>query len=93
MDDRSAHAKAMSSVARITTISMMMVIPAFVGFYIDSLLGTKVLFMFLGMAFGMGSGVWQLMKLVNYQNQVDDSSSEETESALHRAAHESENHE
>lgn len=69
MDDRSPSAKAMSSVTQISTISMMTVVPALLGYFLDTWLGTKILFMFLGTVFGLVGGVWQLLKLVQGQDE------------------------
>jgi F0F1-type ATP synthase assembly protein I len=72
-DDRSPIAKALSQVAQITTISLMMVIPAIIGQFIDRLLGTVILFTALGLVLGMASAIWQLIKLVSYWNKSYDS--------------------
>lgn len=54
----------MAMVSTIITIACMMVVPALLGSWIDAWLGTVVLFMFLGVIFGVVAGVWQLVKLV-----------------------------
>jgi F0F1-type ATP synthase assembly protein I len=65
----------MAMVSTITTISFMMVIPPLLGFYLDNWLGTVVLFMFLGVVFGLICGIWQLTKLVNgSENHASESS-------------------
>ena len=46
----------------------MMVLPALLGYWVDTRLGTVILFTFLGLLFGMGAGIWQLMKIVAQQN-------------------------
>ena len=68
-DTRSSTAKALSWVSNITAISVMMVLPALGGYYLDQYFGTVALFMFLGMIFGLAAGFFQLMKLVNYRNE------------------------
>jgi len=69
-DTRSTWAKAVALASRITTISVMMVVPALGGYYLDQYLGTVVLFLFLGMIFGVAASVWQLYKLIQFQNQL-----------------------
>ncbi len=48
-------------VSRITTISIQMVLPGVVGYWIDQQLRTKALFTLLGFGLGMGIGMWQLI--------------------------------
>lgn len=68
-DDRSAYANAMQWVSRITAISMEMVLPGVIGYYlIDSWLGTKVVFLILGLILGLVGGIWQLIKLTKQNN-------------------------
>lgn len=67
-DTRSPTAKALSWVSNITAISVMMVLPAFGGYYLDQYFGTVALFMFIGMILGLAAGFIQLMKLVSYRN-------------------------
>ena len=70
-DDRSSHAKAMSLASGVLTIAFMMAIPALLGYFLDVWLGTIVVFMFLGVVFGVGAGVWQLVKLVQSFEQAE----------------------
>ncbi len=59
----------------------MMVIPAFIGYFIDQKFGTVILFTALGLVLGVTSAVFQLIKLVSTEgkqgpvNGNDDSSS------------------
>lgn len=46
----------------------MMAIPAGLGFWIDQLLNTVALFMFVGVLFGVSAGTWHLVKLVNFHD-------------------------
>jgi F0F1-type ATP synthase assembly protein I len=63
-DDRSSYANAMVWVSRITSISIEMVLPGVIGYYlIDRWLGTKVVFLILGLILGFVGGIWQLIKL------------------------------
>ena len=64
IDDRSPTAKAMSKVSEISTISLMMVIPAFIGHFVDKQFGTVILFTALGLVLGVTGAVLQLIKLV-----------------------------
>ncbi len=66
-DTRSPTAKAMDWVSNITTISVMMVLPAWGGYYLDQWLGTVAVFLFLGMILGITAAGWQLYKLVQYR--------------------------
>ena len=76
VDDRSPIAKALSKVAQITTISLMMVIPAIIGYFIDQYFGTVILFTAVGLVLGMVSAIWQLIKLVAQMEQSDRKSSQ-----------------
>jgi F0F1-type ATP synthase assembly protein I len=62
-DGRSPYALAMEWVTRITTISLEMVLPGVMGYWIDQRLGTKALFLLIGLSFGLVGGMWQLIKL------------------------------
>ena len=64
----------MSMVSSIMTVAFMMVIPALLGYLLDSWLGTIALFMCLGVLLGMVGGVWQLMKLVQLSEQSTNAS-------------------
>ena len=63
-DTRSSMAKALDLVSQISTISLMSVLPAVGGYFIDLWLNTKIVFMLIGLAIGMTVGGIQLMKLV-----------------------------
>ena len=52
-DDQSSYANAMVWVSRITSISMEMVLPGLIGYYLlDRWLGTRVVFLILGLILG-----------------------------------------
>jgi len=47
----------------VTTISLEMVLPGLIGYWIDRRLGTKLLFLVVGVILGFATGMWQLIKL------------------------------
>ncbi len=49
--------------SRITTISMEMVIPALLGYWLDQKLGTQAVFVLLGAIAGMTLGLWHLLQI------------------------------
>ena len=53
---------------RIIALSASMVIPALLGVWIDQKLGTTVVFMLIGFAFGITAAVVQLMRIVKESN-------------------------
>ena len=62
-DDRSNVSIALAWASRVITISMTMAVPGIGGYWLDSRLGTRVLFTLLGVALGMTAGIWQLLQL------------------------------
>lgn len=66
-DDRASSVKAMDWASRVTSSSLMMVLPALGGYWVDQKLGTLILFTFLGLVIGMAGAGWQLYLLVNHQ--------------------------
>ncbi len=72
-DDRAPIAKALSRVTQITTISLMMIIPAIIGYFIDQYFGTVILFTTIGLVIGMGSAISQLIRLVAQMEKTYDS--------------------
>ena len=64
LDDRSPHAKALSKVTQITSISLMMIVPAMIGYFIDQRFKTLILFTSVGLVLGISCSVWQLVKFV-----------------------------
>ena len=64
-DDRSPLAAALAWSSAIVTISLEMVIPGLIGYWLDQRLGTQVLFVLLGFAAGMVVFIWQLMRLTS----------------------------
>ncbi len=61
-------ARALAWVSRITTISLQMVVPAVIGYWIDRRLTTIPLFTLFGSALGMVSGMLQLVRITKEQN-------------------------
>ena len=68
-DTRSPMAKAIHLAGHITSVSLMMVLPAGGGFYVDNYFHTKPLFMIFGLVLGLVAGFWQLFKLVQEPSQ------------------------
>lgn len=65
-DGRSAGAKAYHWASKIMTVSLEMVVPGVVGYFLlDRYLGTKFVFCLLGFAGGMTLGIWHLMQLTS----------------------------
>jgi len=62
-DGRSPLAVALEWSSRITVISFQMVLPGLLGYWLDQRLGTKIVFLILGIFFGMASGLWTLIRL------------------------------
>jgi F0F1-type ATP synthase assembly protein I len=60
--------------SRITTVSLEMVLPGLLGLWIDSKLGTKLLFGLVGFAFGMVAGIRHLITMTNSSSNKDVSS-------------------
>lgn len=67
-DDRSRLALAMEWVSVVTTISAEMVVPGFLGYGLDWLCGTRVVFLMLGMAGGLTLALWHLVRLSPARN-------------------------
>ena len=57
-------AKALDLVSQITSIGLTAVVPALGGYFLDGWLGTKLLFVLLGLVVGLILAGLQLMKLV-----------------------------
>jgi ATP synthase protein I len=62
-DDTKSYAIAMQWVSRITSIGIEMVLPGVIGYWIDQRLGTKIVFLILGLIVGFVGGIMQLIKL------------------------------
>lgn len=62
-DGRSPLAVALEWSSRITVISLQMVLPGLFGYWLDQRFGTKVVFLILGIFFGLASGLWSLIRL------------------------------
>lgn len=60
----SSMAEAMKWVSVITSVVGVMVIPALGGIWIDHLLGTKCLFVILGVILGFAGGMYCLLDMV-----------------------------
>jgi len=65
-DLRSPQAKAYQWASKITTISLEMVVPGVLGYFVlDRYLGTKFVFCLLGFAAGMSFGIWHLVQFTS----------------------------
>jgi hypothetical protein len=62
-DDRNPIVIAYDWVARITTISLEMVLPAVGGHWLDTRWGTGGLFLILGAVLGFATALWSLLQL------------------------------
>jgi len=62
-DDRSPLALAMEWTSRVTTVSLEMVLPGVLGYWVDQWLGTRMVFLVLGVVFGLVSGMWHLIRM------------------------------
>ena len=69
-DDRSPTAKALSKASHITSISLMMIVPAIFGYLIDQRLGTLILFTAIGLLIGMSAAIWQLVNFVAHEDRA-----------------------
>lgn len=67
IDDRSLMAQALSQGSHVTAISLMMVIPAIMGYFVDQRLNTLILFTGLGFVLGIAIATWQLVQFVRHQ--------------------------
>ncbi len=77
VDDRSPTAKALSTVSHVTSISLMMIVPAIIGYFIDQYFKTLILFTSIGLVLGIASAVWQLIQFVAAQDESTGSTSEQ----------------
>ena len=64
-DDRTPLARAAEWSSRVTTISLEMVVPGLIGLWIDRQLGTVMVFLVLGVALGMTTGMLHLVRLAS----------------------------
>jgi F0F1-type ATP synthase assembly protein I len=68
-DDRPAWVIGMEWATQVMTIAIEMAVPGLAGYWLDTRLGTKVLFLIVGVALGFILGLWQLLRLVNPDRQ------------------------
>jgi hypothetical protein len=62
-DDRSRQAIAYSWASRIISISLEMVVPGLIGFWLDRKLRTRVVFTVVGFGLGFTLGMMHLMRI------------------------------
>jgi F0F1-type ATP synthase assembly protein I len=77
-DDRSPMAIAYTWAARVMTVSIEMVAPGLLGYWVDKQLGTVVLFLVLGLALGMVLGI---LHLLNMTKSIPTESNDKSDSA------------
>jgi len=65
VDDRSSLAVAAAWASQITTVAIEMVVPIALGYWVDTWLGTRVVFVSLGAIGGMSLGIYHLMRMVS----------------------------
>jgi ATP synthase protein I len=63
-DDRSPFALASEWSARMTSISLELVVPTLIGYWLDRRLGTLPLFLIVGVALGFVTATLSLMRLM-----------------------------
>ena len=63
-EDRAPIALAWAWATRIIGVSLVAVVPALLGYWLDRRIGSKVVFTLIGAALGMALGGWQLAQLV-----------------------------
>ena len=71
IDDRSAHAKAMSKVSEIISMCLMPVIPTLIGIWLDRRFETTALFTVGGLAFGLLGAFLQIKQFVSATGKKD----------------------
>lgn len=84
-DTRSPAAQGLHLATHVTTVSLMMVLPAGGGYYADKYFGTLPLFMVLGLILGLIAGIWQLIQLAQDESpkHEDSASKSTTEESSH----------
>ena len=72
--ERSPMAIGMSWVSRITTVSLQMVVPGIIGYWLDRRFGTRALFTLCGFGIGMFSGMLHLIRITKTKSMPEQSS-------------------
>lgn len=67
-EDRSPIAAAMAWASRITSVSLEMVVPGLLGYWLDGRIGTTAVFTVGGFAIGMVLGIFHLVRLGKTSN-------------------------
>lgn len=57
----------------IISISVAMVVPGLAGYWLDGKLGTRFVFLLLGMVLGVVVGIWQLVRLTQKKTAIKSS--------------------
>ncbi len=61
-DDRSPLSTALQMTSRITGVALEMVVPGLIGYWVDAKLGTRAVFLLLGVALGLLLGIRSLIQ-------------------------------
>ncbi len=70
-NDISPFVLAMQWSSRITTISLEMVVPVLIGYWLDQWLGSGFVFLLVGAALGFSVALMSLLKLARYSKDDD----------------------
>jgi F0F1-type ATP synthase assembly protein I len=63
--ERSPLARGVEWSTRITSVSLLFVVPGLIGLWVDSRLGTGILFTAVGMILGFVLGFWEIIKVAS----------------------------
>ncbi len=61
-DDRPPLVQAMDWASRIMALALQMVVPALLGYWLDTKVGTGFAFLIMGTVIGFITGMWQLIR-------------------------------
>ena len=73
-EDRSPVAIASQWASRVMTVSLEMVLPGMLGYWVDQMLGTVALFMVIGFVFGITAAIWHLIRMTSSEKNKGPSS-------------------
>ena len=77
-DDRSRIARAWGWSSQLTSIALEMVLPGIVGLWIDRQLGSVMVFLILGVVFGMTAGMIHLVQFARRISEKDRQAEKDT---------------
>ena len=82
-DERSPAVRAYAWASRLTTVSLEMVLPGLVGYWLDLRWKTQPLLTIIGFACGLALGMWHLLKMTSAQQKSDaDNNSDRSDDGL-----------